>query len=391
MSITGRPLHLDLPVSFRGWFPSRADGVEYDSRIPGSCATAEAYEKLNQLGEAYGVVFRARERSSSQIVALKQVRTSTEERQNGLPITALREISILRSLRHENIVNVLEVAVGESAMDEIYMVMEYCEQDMATILDELDVKMQNILLTAKGVLKLADFGMARMYSARPLTAGVVTIWYRAPELLLGTKHYSPSVDLWSAGLVLAELLQSEPCLTGDSPIEQLSLIVKLLGSPTPNDMATLSTMGCPDLLRWRRESLASGRADNIERRYLASSSSETVTLLKGLLKWEPQARWTAAEALGRGKSRYALMGEEWWKESPRAVEKELLPTYPEVRNKAALGDPEHRGKHMELGQNQTARGGKAGDYLFEFDTGVASPLLTCALAKAAGPGRRPGG
>ncbi|KAL9608719.1 MAG: hypothetical protein Q9167_006467 [Letrouitia subvulpina] len=214
--------------------------------------------------------------------------------------------------------------------------------------------------------------MARMYSARPLTVGVVTIWYRAPELLLGTKHYSPSVDLWSAGLVLAELLQSEPCLTGESPVEQLSLVVKLLGSPTSNDIATLSAMGCPDLLRWRRESLASGRADNIERRFLASSSSETVTLLKGLLKWEPQARWTAAEALGRGKSRYALMGEEWWKESPRAVEKELLPTYPEVRNKAALGDSEHCGKHVELGQNQTARDinrNKAGDYLFEFDTG----------------------
>lgn len=77
---------------------------------------------------AYGVVFRARERSTSQIVALKQVRTSLEERHNGLPITALREMSILRSLRHENIVNVLEVAVEELAMDEIYMVMEYCEQ-----------------------------------------------------------------------------------------------------------------------------------------------------------------------------------------------------------------------------------------------------------------------
>lgn len=213
--------------------------------------------------------------------------------------------------------------------------------------------------------------MARMYSARPLTAGVVTIWYRAPELLLGTKRYSPSVDLWSAGLVLAELLQSEPCLTGDSPIEQLSLIVKLLGSPTPNDMANLSAMGCPDLLRWRRESLASGRADNIERRYLASSSSKTVALLKGLLKWDPQARWTAAEALGRGKGRYALMGEEWWMESPRAVDKELLPTFPEVRNKATLEGPEHRGKHMELEENQTARDGnrnKPGDYLFEFDT-----------------------
>ena len=71
--------------------------------------------------------------------------------------------------------------------------------------------------------------MARAYNPRPLTPGVVTVWYRSPELLLGTKHYTPSVDLWSAGLVLAEMLLSAPCLTGETPLEQLSLIVKLLG------------------------------------------------------------------------------------------------------------------------------------------------------------------
>ena len=105
-----------------------------------------AFEKLNQLGEgsrfdtschstacldistAYGVVFRARARESSKIVALKQVRMTAEERQNGVPITALREISILRSLRHSNIINVLDVAVGERVMDEVYIVMEYAEQ-----------------------------------------------------------------------------------------------------------------------------------------------------------------------------------------------------------------------------------------------------------------------
>ena len=77
---------------------------------------------------AYGVVYRARDYKTSKIVALKQVRISPEERQNGIPITALREISILRSLKHENIVNVLDVAVGDTSMDEIYMVLEYAEQ-----------------------------------------------------------------------------------------------------------------------------------------------------------------------------------------------------------------------------------------------------------------------
>ena len=77
---------------------------------------------------AYGVVYRARDRETSKVVALKQVRISPEERQNGVPITALREISILHSLKHDNIVNILDVAVGDAAMDEIYMVMEYAEQ-----------------------------------------------------------------------------------------------------------------------------------------------------------------------------------------------------------------------------------------------------------------------
>ncbi|KAL8932801.1 MAG: hypothetical protein Q9216_006666, partial [Gyalolechia sp. 2 TL-2023] len=233
-----------------------------------------------------------------------------------------------------------------------------------------DVKMQNILLTAKGVLKLADFGMARAYSARPLTPGVVTIWYRAPELLLGTKYYTPTVDMWSAGLVLAELIQSEPCLTGETPIDQLSLIVKLLGSPSSDDLAALSAMGCPDLIRWRRESLASGRADNLERRFLSDSTRQTVNLLRGLLSWTPQARWTAAEALGKGKGRIAAMGEQWWKESPRAVQKELLPTYPEVRNGTALKGVQHRGREMGLEESGLGLGGtksRAGDYVFDFE------------------------
>lgn len=224
----------------------------------------------------------------------------------------------------------------------------------------------------------ADFGMARAYSPRPLTPGVVTIWYRAPELLLGTKYYTPSVDLWSAGLVLAELLQSAPCLTGETPIDQLSLIVKLLGSPMPDDLAALSAMGCPELIRWRRESLAPGRPDNLDRRFRAETTPETVNVLKGLLKWDPQARWTAAEALSRSKSRYAAMAEKWWIESPRAINKDLLPTYPEVRNGVAVGGVEHRPKAglLEPGGSKIAVKGSTEGYIFDFDSessGVRRP------------------
>ena len=212
--------------------------------------------------------------------------------------------------------------------------------------------------------------MARVYSPRPLTPGTVTIWYRAPELLLGTRRYTPAVDLWSAGLVLAELLLSTPCLTGETPIEQLSLIVKLIGSPTADDLGTLSAMGCPDLIRWRRESLASGRADNLERKFLASSSTETITILKGLLKWNPHTRWTAAEALGMGKGPYAATAERWWKESPRAIDKELLPTFPEVRNVENIGSRTivHRGG-VETGHDggRLNKYSEGGGYIFDFE------------------------
>jgi len=209
--------------------------------------------------------------------------------------------------------------------------------------------------------------MARAYSPRPLTPGTVTIWYRAPELLLGTKYYTRSVDLWSAGLVLAELLLGTPYLTGETPIEQLSLIVKLIGSPTPDDLAAFSAMGCPELIRWRRESLAPGRADNMERKFLANTSPETVSVLKGFLIWDPDARWTAAEALGLGKSSYAAMAERWWKESPRAIDKELLPTFPEVRNAEHVKSMTNRGR-IEIERTGGAANNnlKCEDFIFDF-------------------------
>ena len=188
--------------------------------------------------------------------------------------------------------------------------------------------------------------------------------------MLGTKYYNPSVDLWSAGLVLAELLQSAPCLTGETPIEQLSLIMKLLGSPSPNDLATLSAMGCPDLIDWRREGLASGRVDNLDRKFLATTSPATIVFLRGLLKWDPNARWTCGEALGIGKSRFAATAEQWWKESPRAIDKGLLPTFPEVRNvetdaimaNRGRGNTEQAGR---AGKNSNYNSGN-GEYVFDF-------------------------
>lgn len=255
-----------------------------------------------------------------------------------------------------------------------------------------DITPKNLLLNSKGVLKigeshsilslpdrknnalnsfffhLADFGMARAYSPRPLTANVVTIWYRSPELLLGARNYTPSVDMWSVGVVLTELLHSEPILAGDTNLEQLSLIVKLLGTPSADDMAALDDMGCPRLVDWRRDSLPLGRADNIERRFLAASTRATVAFLAGLLRWDPRARWTAEEALGHGRAEYARAAERWWRESPREAPVRLPRGSSKDGERADAGESSTEGRRR--GESKKGKGGaeaEIGGMIFDFE------------------------
>lgn len=181
------------------------------------CRSVEHYEKLNRISEGtYGVVYRARDRETGGICALKKVKL--EKERDGFPLTSVREINVLLSLAHPNIVNVSEVVVG-SSLDAVFMVMEYADHDLKSVMDRRmkqafstaevkclmaqllagvaylhenwvlhrDLKTSNILYTNTGVLKICDFGLARQYGSplKPYTHLVVTLWYRAPELLLG--------------------------------------------------------------------------------------------------------------------------------------------------------------------------------------------------------------
>ncbi|KAI9849911.1 MAG: hypothetical protein M1837_000125 [Sclerophora amabilis] len=208
--------------------------------------------------------------------------------------------------------------------------------------------MQNLLLTSEGVLKIADFGMARKYDPdRPLTAGVSTIWYRSPELLLGTCYYTPSVDIWSAGIILAELLLSDPVLPGEHELEQLSLIVKFLGSPDENDMDSLEEMGCPQLLSWAQVSRDDNRETrNLEQKFLRSTTVGTVDFLTGLLTWDPRARWTAREALGKAANGFGERADRWWRESPREVDRAQLPIFPDRRDRTSEGGLSDQGDEV---------------------------------------------
>ncbi|XP_068653788.1 cyclin-dependent kinase G-2-like isoform X2 [Aristolochia californica] len=227
------------------------------------CRSVDEFEKLNKIDEGtYGVVFRARDKKTGEIVALKKVKMAKER--EGFPLTSLREINILLSFHHPSIVDVKEVVVG-SDLNQIFMVMEYMEHDLKGLMETMkqpfsqsevkclmlqllegikylhdnwvlhrDLKTSNLLLNNRGELKICDFGLARQYGSplKPYTHLVVTLWYRAPELLLGAKEYSTAIDMWSLGCIMAELLAKEPLFSGKSEIDQLDKIFKTLGTPS---------------------------------------------------------------------------------------------------------------------------------------------------------------
>ncbi|XP_077885447.1 cyclin-dependent kinase-like 4 isoform X2 [Ictidomys tridecemlineatus] len=221
----------------------------------------EKYEKLAKIGEgSYGVVFKCRNKSSGQVVAIKKFVESEDD-----PVVkkiALREIRLLKQLKHSNLVNLIEVFRRKRKM---HLVFEYCDH---TLLNELernpngvadgviksvlwqtlqalnfchkhncihrDVKPENILITKQGIIKICDFGFARILIPGDIyTDYVATRWYRAPELLVGDTQYDCSVDVWAVGCVFAELLTGQPLWPGKSDVDQLYLIIRTLGKLIP--------------------------------------------------------------------------------------------------------------------------------------------------------------
>uniref|UniRef100_A0A8C8SUD6 cyclin-dependent kinase n=1 Tax=Pelusios castaneus TaxID=367368 RepID=A0A8C8SUD6_9SAUR len=222
----------------------------------------DVFQKVEKIGEGtYGVVYKARNRQTGQLVALKKIRLDSET--EGVPSTAIREISLLKELKHPNIVRLLDVVHSQKRL---YLVFEYLNQDLKKYMDssqagELplslvksylfqllqgvnfchshrvihrDLKPQNLLINEMGAIKLADFGLARAFGVplRTYTHEVVTLWYRAPEILLGCKYYSTAVDVWSIGCIFAEMVTRKALFPGDSEIDQLFRIFRTLGTPT---------------------------------------------------------------------------------------------------------------------------------------------------------------
>ncbi|VVT56141.1 uncharacterized protein SAPINGB_P004852 [Magnusiomyces paraingens] len=294
------------------------------------------YRMLDKLGEGtFGEVHKGEKQSNGLKVALKRIFLHNEK--EGFPITALREIRILKNLDHPNIIPILDMAVqhGDRTRKQrgsVYMVTPYMDHDLAGLLGnpsvnlELphikcymkqllegmkylhdqqylhrDIKSANILIDNWGNLRIADFGLARSYvephpvkgsgagkGTRVYTSMVVTRWYRAPELVLGESKYTTSVDMWGVGCVFSEMFSRRPILPGTSDSDQAHCIFKLLGTPTQETMPGF-------------DKLPGGQINFTYRRTLEQKFSDldvpTISLLSNLLKLDPLKRITAVDAL----------------------------------------------------------------------------------------------
>ncbi|CAL9005646.1 unnamed protein product [Prunus brigantina] len=279
------------------------------------------YEKVEKIGEGtYGVVYKARDRVTNETIALKKIRLEQED--EGVPSTAIREISLLKEMQHGNIVRLQDVVHSEKRL---YLVFEYLDLDLKKHMDSTpefakdprqikmflyqilrgiaychshrvlhrDLKPQNLLIDRRtNSLKLADFGLARAFGipVRTFTHEVVTLWYRAPEILLGSRHYSTPVDVWSVGCIFAEMVNQRPLFPGDSEIDELFKIFRIMGTPTEDTWPGVNSL--PDFKssfpKWLAKDLATA-VPNLE--------SAGVDLLSKMLCLDPSKRITARTAL----------------------------------------------------------------------------------------------
>eukprot|EP01013_Petalomonas_cantuscygni_P016982 TRINITY_DN34074_c0_g1_i1.p1 TRINITY_DN34074_c0_g1~~TRINITY_DN34074_c0_g1_i1.p1 ORF type:complete len:325 (-),score=57.87 TRINITY_DN34074_c0_g1_i1:181-1155(-) len=296
----------------------------------------EPYISMHKIGEGtYGEVYMARRVANDDIVAIKHIPLESEE--EGIPSTAIREISLLRELHHPNIVRLLDVYHTERPR-RLSLVFEYCNEDLKHFIDRhrgplpprliqhlayqlllgvahsharrvlhRDLKPQNLLValdasagaTLRSVsLKLADFGLARAFGipVRKLTHEVVTLWYRAPDVLAGSVRYGPEVDMWSVGCVLAELATGRPTFPGHAPEDQLALIIRLLGTPTEHTWPSWQTLPSASIVASAMRAV--GVVSPSELREMHSALGDGgVALLRSLFRYDPAQRIAAADAL----------------------------------------------------------------------------------------------
>ncbi|KAJ3570454.1 hypothetical protein NP233_g4392 [Leucocoprinus birnbaumii] len=327
------------PVRRRQFF-QRTPKAEMEAygRVFAGCGQQFDYDLTTKLGEGtFGEVHKAINKKNGAVVALKRILMHNEK--EGMPVTALREIKILKALKHTCIVNILDMFVVRSTEKDplsVYMVFPYMDHDLAGLLENERVKLQpshiklymkqllegteymhrnhilhrdmkaaNLLISNSGSLKIADLGLARSFDPNATRGGldprgrerkytncVVTRWYRPPELLLGARQYGGEVDIWGIGCVLGEMFSRRPILPGTSDLDQLEKIWQLCGTPNQHSWPNHDALpGCEGVTRFPTQ-----YARRVKQAY-ESVGAETGDLLDKLLVCNPRERITAAQAL----------------------------------------------------------------------------------------------
>lgn len=282
----------------------------------------DRYQRIEKIGEGtYGVVYKAKDlTNNNRIVAMKKIRLEQED--EGVPSTAIREISLLKEMNDPNIVKLLDI-IAEG--HKVYLVFEFLDLDLKKYMEAIpagmglgedmvkrfmlqlvsgvkychshrilhrDLKPQNLLIDKEGNLKLADFGLARAFGVplRTYTHEVVTLWYRSPEILLGGKQYSTGVDMWSVGCIFAEMCTRKALFPGDSEIDEIFKIFRLLG--TPDEQAWPGVTSFPDYKssfpQWARVETE---------KMVPTLEPAGLDLLDAMLIYDPAGRISAKQAL----------------------------------------------------------------------------------------------
>eukprot|EP00578_Thalassiosira_sp_NH16_P001114 CAMPEP_0181138886 /NCGR_PEP_ID=MMETSP1071-20121207/34486_1 /TAXON_ID=35127 /ORGANISM="Thalassiosira sp., Strain NH16" /LENGTH=433 /DNA_ID=CAMNT_0023225753 /DNA_START=113 /DNA_END=1414 /DNA_ORIENTATION=- len=362
------------------WVPTKYD-FPWSSHAAtyGNCPNVSSrYEKIGRIGEGtYGVVYQARDRQTGDIVALKRC-LPHHEASDGFPLTTLREITVLRELqsaggRRHGIIGLKDVTVSSS----VFLVFEYAQHDLATLVDEhytqhrrspfshgdvkrlvlqllgslrfmhsrcvlhRDLKLSNLLYNHRGELRWGGYvgyngddkqsrvgGGDNSEGSSCLTPKVVSLWYRPPELLFGSEHYDRGVDNWGAGCVMGELLRGKPLMDGRDEMDQLQKMFDFLGPPSTDDWPGLKdlpllksgTIEIPKRWHMQRNNDGGRHVLDIFRDWKDPRGLE---LLTGLLKYDPDARWTADEALAA----------DYFRTMPAPTPLSLMPTFPTKHNK----------------------------------------------------------
>ncbi|ESQ27811.1 hypothetical protein EUTSA_v10018665mg [Eutrema salsugineum] len=279
---------------------------------------ADRYLKREVLGQGtYGVVFKATDTKNGETVAIKKIRLGKQK--EGVNITALREIKLLKELKHPHIIELIDAFPHK---ENLHLVFEFMETDLEAVIRDpnlflspadvksylqmtlkgleychdkwvlhRDMKPNNLLIGPNGQLKLADFGLARIFGSpgRKFTHQVFARWYRAPELLFGAKQYGAAVDVWAAGCIFAELLLRRPFLQGNSDIDQLSKIFATFGTPKADQWPDMLCL--PDYVEYQFVSAPSLRS------LFPTVSEDALDLLSKMFAYDPKSRISIQQAL----------------------------------------------------------------------------------------------